>query len=263
MTSPTPRRRCGQSHCVSSWSRGPRRSQSLWRSCSMSSAMSSKRFSVGALLHTTSPVTLEAVGTDLAVTRERVRQIQVRAEERIEALLATSRFAPVHWAAFTLHTALGSLAPVEIAERELSRLVGEIAADNVIVASTILLQPRRAVSDRTHGLRHRGRARDAHAPPACCRRPSRDHRRRGRPQRTRPVRRPSGLLRQRSCVARSFRRFGELSSLGRTAEWTSLSRCSPFGVNLRTRRHWYESAVRTTASGRFTTASARSPAWSE
>ena len=105
----------------------------------MSSAMSSKRFSV-ARVYTTSPVTLEAVGTDLAVTRERVRQIQVRAEERIEALLATSRFAPVHWAAFTLHTALGSLAPVEIAERELSRLVGEIAADNVIVASTILLQ---------------------------------------------------------------------------------------------------------------------------
>ena len=91
-------------------------------------------------VYTTSPVTLEAVGTDLAVTRERVRQIQVRAEERIETQLASSRFAPVHWAAFTLHSALGSLAPAEAVARELSRLVGGIVADNVIVATTILLR---------------------------------------------------------------------------------------------------------------------------
>jgi hypothetical protein len=66
---------------------------------------------------TTSPVTLDSVGIDLAVTRERVRQIQVQAEERIEALLATGRFASVHWAAFTLHSALGSFAPVEAVAR--------------------------------------------------------------------------------------------------------------------------------------------------
>jgi hypothetical protein len=90
-------------------------------------------------VYTTSPVTLDTIGTDLGVTHERVRQIQVRAENRIERLFTASRFAPVHWAAFTLHSALGSLAPAEAAARELGRLSAGVAPDDVIVASTILL----------------------------------------------------------------------------------------------------------------------------
>ena len=91
-------------------------------------------------IFTTSPVTLDTVGTELGVTRERVRQIQIGAEKRIEVLFAASRFAPVRWAAFTLHSALGSLAPADAAARELDRLSAGVAPDDVTVASTILLR---------------------------------------------------------------------------------------------------------------------------
>lgn len=55
--------------------------------------------------------TLEDLATELGVTRERVRQLSVRAEERIREALATPRFAPIGWRAHTLRTMLGTAVP--------------------------------------------------------------------------------------------------------------------------------------------------------
>jgi len=84
------------------------------------------------------PVTLEKIGIDIGVTRERVRQIQVRAESRLEAQLAGDRFAPLRWAAHEIRQALGTLAPVENAESVIARRCADLSPEDALVASTIL-----------------------------------------------------------------------------------------------------------------------------
>ena len=54
--------------------------------------------------------TLEQVGGMIGVTRERVRQIQVRMEKRLDDILALPRFRPLVWRAAELRTALGTMA---------------------------------------------------------------------------------------------------------------------------------------------------------
>ncbi len=62
---------------------------------------------------TDAPQTLEELGHELGVTRERVRQIQVRAEERFDALLSERSSRAVIWRGYSLRGALGSCAPCE------------------------------------------------------------------------------------------------------------------------------------------------------
>lgn len=59
------------------------------------------------------PRILEDIATEFEVTRERVRQLFARAEERIREGLATPRFAPIGWRAHTLRTKLGIAVPAD------------------------------------------------------------------------------------------------------------------------------------------------------
>ena len=58
------------------------------------------------------PPTLEELGREIGVTRERVRQIQVRAEERFRTILGTEACRPIAWRAHSLRNTLGSCAPM-------------------------------------------------------------------------------------------------------------------------------------------------------
>lgn len=55
--------------------------------------------------------TLDDLATQFGVTRERVRQVSVFAEERIREALETPRFAPITWRAHTLRNRLGTAVP--------------------------------------------------------------------------------------------------------------------------------------------------------
>ncbi len=55
--------------------------------------------------------TLAVVGKELGVTRERVRQLQGEAEERISHQLSQREFSLLHWRAADLRSALGAIAP--------------------------------------------------------------------------------------------------------------------------------------------------------
>jgi hypothetical protein len=57
------------------------------------------------------PITLQELGLQLGVTRERVRQIQVKVEETLKEALDSEKFAPLRWRAHSLGRALGGLAP--------------------------------------------------------------------------------------------------------------------------------------------------------
>lgn len=54
--------------------------------------------------------TLEEVGKDLALTRERVRQIQVKARTRLEAQLVSPALAPLAWAVQRVASSIGGMA---------------------------------------------------------------------------------------------------------------------------------------------------------
>ena len=56
--------------------------------------------------------TLEVVGGELGVTRERIRQLQVKTERQIEASLRGDQFRPLHWRAADLRSSLGTMAPI-------------------------------------------------------------------------------------------------------------------------------------------------------
>ena len=56
--------------------------------------------------------TLAEVGAELGVTRERIRQLHLKAESRIETLLRGDEFRPLHWRAADLRSSLGTMAPV-------------------------------------------------------------------------------------------------------------------------------------------------------
>ena len=59
------------------------------------------------------PLTLDQVGQELGVTRERARQIQKRIERMIYHKLAHPHFVPIRWVAAELRVRLGDLAPAE------------------------------------------------------------------------------------------------------------------------------------------------------
>lgn len=62
------------------------------------------------------PRTLEDLATVYGVTKERVRQVCVRAEERVRSALTAPRFAPVGWRAHALALRLGFGVPGDTAE---------------------------------------------------------------------------------------------------------------------------------------------------
>ena len=57
--------------------------------------------------------TLASIGSELGISRERVRQIQVKVETRVKEALKTSAFLPLHWRAADLHLSLGVAAPLD------------------------------------------------------------------------------------------------------------------------------------------------------
>src|SRR5829696_5062340 len=59
------------------------------------------------------PSTLEEVGRELHVTRERVRQIQVKVQDLVNGRLRSERFRLLRWRAADLRLALGSAAPLD------------------------------------------------------------------------------------------------------------------------------------------------------
>ena len=56
--------------------------------------------------------TLEVVGGELDVTRERIRQLQLKAERQIQSALRSSPFTLLHWRAADLRSSLGTTAPI-------------------------------------------------------------------------------------------------------------------------------------------------------
>ena len=56
--------------------------------------------------------TLAVVGGELGVTRERIRQLQVKTERQIETSLKRDQFRLLHWRAANLRSSLGTMAPV-------------------------------------------------------------------------------------------------------------------------------------------------------
>ena len=59
------------------------------------------------------PATLQELADELGVTRERVRQIQVKLEGRLAELILLPRFRVLQWRGSTLSSALGVMAPVD------------------------------------------------------------------------------------------------------------------------------------------------------
>lgn len=55
--------------------------------------------------------TLDDLALEMGITKQRVQQLWVRAEERIREALATPRFTPIFWRAHTLRTMLGVAIP--------------------------------------------------------------------------------------------------------------------------------------------------------
>ena len=63
--------------------------------------------------------TLQELGDEFEISRERVRQLEIIAEARVRLALRAPRFAPVAWRADSLRAALGVAAPPELAEAAL------------------------------------------------------------------------------------------------------------------------------------------------
>ncbi len=73
------------------------------------------------------PRTLDDLGVEFGITRERVRQIEGKAEGRVRAAVDTPRFAPVAWRAHALATHLGTAAPD--GSDHLAATVGHVTRD--------------------------------------------------------------------------------------------------------------------------------------
>jgi hypothetical protein len=69
------------------------------------------RFVLSQRISSNEPHTLNDLAEDLGLTRERVRQLEVRAGEKIAQAINDERFAPVRWRAHRLRSLLGSASP--------------------------------------------------------------------------------------------------------------------------------------------------------
>jgi hypothetical protein len=63
--------------------------------------------------------TLEDIGAEHGVTRERIRQVQRRLTDKVPGLLASDEWRPVRWEVFAQRHRLGACAPLTTAESEL------------------------------------------------------------------------------------------------------------------------------------------------
>lgn len=96
-----------------------------------------------ARLLTLEPQTLQELATTFGVTRERIRQIQAKAERRLDTLLRLPRFRVLAWRAADVAAALGRLAMVShpVTDRVLERAVrGASASTQPKVLALILRQ---------------------------------------------------------------------------------------------------------------------------
>jgi hypothetical protein len=71
------------------------------------------------------PPTLQVLGGQLGLTRERVRQLQARAERMVTELLTMEEFAPLRWRAFSLRALLGN--SVSVTSDAYDAALGEVA----------------------------------------------------------------------------------------------------------------------------------------
>jgi hypothetical protein len=81
------------------------------------------RFIVEKRFLSSPPSTLEEVGTDIGLTRERVRQIQSNIRTELETLLELPQFRTINWASKLLQARFGLIAPIQ------SSLTTEIVID--------------------------------------------------------------------------------------------------------------------------------------
>ena len=89
---------------------------------------------------TDAPLTLEKVGMDLGVTRERVRQIQTRLESLLDCILASDGYAGIHWIAHFIRRTLGTFAPAEAVASCLDSITAELNSEDAILGQVLLLR---------------------------------------------------------------------------------------------------------------------------
>jgi hypothetical protein len=89
----------------------------------------------------TEPWTLDQIGKELDLTRERVRPIQSKAESRLRGLLAEIEFVPLQWRSLELAAALGRFAPSRSAgvRKALARATRDIDTDFRPIVEAALL----------------------------------------------------------------------------------------------------------------------------
>lgn len=87
------------------------------------------------------PDTLEQVGEALGLTRERARQIQLKAREQLTELLADDSCRPLRWRAATLSAALGAAVPSSslIVAQALKEAAGKVVHSERLVAVLLYL----------------------------------------------------------------------------------------------------------------------------
>ena len=98
-------------------------------------------------LLTLKPDTFDLVGEALGLTRERARQIQLKAREQLTEILADDSCRPLRWRAATLSAALGAAVPSSsaIVSQALQKASGDIAyPDRLISVLLYLAGPYRA-----------------------------------------------------------------------------------------------------------------------
>lgn len=100
--------------------------------------------------------TLQQLADDLNLTRERVRQIQKKAESRVSAKVAEAKFAPLRWMAHTLRTQLGDSIPVtsDIYASALDSALADCPPDRQTLLSGFLLRLA-GYSERSGWMVHR------------------------------------------------------------------------------------------------------------
>src|SRR5271157_900458 len=100
-----------------------------------------ERYVFSSRISQTTTRTLGELGEELGLTRERVRQLQVRAEERIQEALGENRFVPIRWRAHTLSRLLGTAVPPsgEPLESAISTVTRDIPDSILVFAKDLLL----------------------------------------------------------------------------------------------------------------------------
>ena len=86
--------------------------------------------------------TLESLGSELGLSRQRIQQLQREAERQVAAALRTDHFRLLHWRAADLGYSLGSTAPIahEVTRSAISRSLRDASKETVEIMRPLLLR---------------------------------------------------------------------------------------------------------------------------